>query len=144
VPLRIAAKVDTADRAYFDSVVKPLLQHPLIHYVGEIEEHEKNEFIGNARALLFPIDWPEPFGLVMIESLACGTPVISYPCGAVPEILEHGGTGYVVNDQQQAIAAARRIDRIDRRRCRAAFERRFTATVMAERYVDVYRELQGA
>ena len=143
MPLRIAAKVDVADRAYFDSVVKPLLDHPLVDYVGEIGEREKNDFIGNARALLFPIDWPEPFGLVMIESLACGTPVVSYPCGSVPEILDHGVTGFIVNDQQQAIAAARRIERIDRKRCREAFEKRFTAQVMAERYLDVYRQLRG-
>ncbi|HJV63580.1 MAG TPA: glycosyltransferase family 4 protein [Albitalea sp.] len=141
VPLRIAAKVDAADRAYFESQVRPLLAHPLVDYVGEIEERDKNEFIGNARALLFPIDWPEPFGLVMIEAMACGTPVVGYPCGSVPEVLEHGVTGYIVNDQQQAIAAARRIDRIDRRRCRQAFEQRFTATVMAERYLEVYRRL---
>jgi glycosyltransferase involved in cell wall biosynthesis len=141
VPLRIAAKVDAADRAYFESQVRPLLAHPLVDYVGEINEHEKNDFIGNARALLFPIDWPEPFGLVMIEALACGTPVIGYPCGAVAEVLEHGVTGYIVNDQQQAIAAARRIDRIDRRRCRQVFEERFTSTVMAERYLSVYGAL---
>jgi glycosyltransferase involved in cell wall biosynthesis len=125
-------------------VVKPLLGHPLIDYVGEIEEGEKDDFIGGARALLFPIDWPEPFGLVMIEALACGTPVISYPGGAVPEVLEHGVTGFIVNDQQQAIAAARRIDRIDRRRCRESFEQRFTAGVMAERYLQVYNIFTGS
>jgi len=141
VPLRIAAKVDRTDKAYFESQVRPLLNHPLVDYVGEIGEREKNEFIGNARALLFPIDWPEPFGLVMIEAMACGTPVIGYPCGAVAEVLEHGVTGYIVNDQQQAIAAARRIDRIDRHRCREGFEQRFTAMVMAERYLEVYRRL---
>jgi glycosyltransferase involved in cell wall biosynthesis len=141
VPLRIGAKVDAADRHYFETVVRPLLAHPLVEYVGEIHEKDKNDFIGGARALLFPIDWPEPFGLVMIEALACGTPVISYPGGAVPEVLDHGVTGYIVNDQQQAIAAARRIDRIDRRRCRQVFEERFTATVMAERYIEVYRRL---
>jgi glycosyltransferase involved in cell wall biosynthesis len=143
VPLRIGAKVDPADRRYFETVVKPLLTHPLVDYVGEIEEGEKNDFIGGARALLFPIDWPEPFGLVMIEALACGTPVISYPGGSVPEVLEHGVTGFIVNDQQQAISAARRIDRIDRRRCRQSFEQRFTATVMAERYLQVYRIFTG-
>jgi glycosyltransferase involved in cell wall biosynthesis len=141
VPLRIAAKVDEADRRYFDAQVSPLLRHPLVQYTGEIEQHEKNDFIGKARALLFPIDWPEPFGLVMIEALACGTPVIAYPCGSVPEILEHGVSGFIVNDQQRAIAAARQIDRIDRRRCRQAFEKRFTARVMAENYLDVYRNL---
>jgi glycosyltransferase involved in cell wall biosynthesis len=142
--IRIGAKVDVADRSYFESQVRPLLGHPLVDYVGEVEEHEKNDFIGNAQALLFPIDWPEPFGLVMIEALACGTPVIGYPCGSVTEILEHGVTGYVVNDRQQAIAAARRIDYIDRRQCRRAFEERFTARVMAERYVDVYQSLTQA
>jgi glycosyltransferase involved in cell wall biosynthesis len=141
VPLRIAAKVDATDRRYFETQVEPLLRHPLVQYIGEIEEQEKNDFIGNARALLFPIDWPEPFGLVMIEALACGTPVIAYPGGSVPEILEHGVTGFVVSDQQRAIAAARQIDRIDRRRCREAFEKRFTARVMAENYIDVYRNL---
>jgi glycosyltransferase involved in cell wall biosynthesis len=143
VPLRIAAKVDDADRAYFETQIRPLLRHPLVQDVGEIGEDRKNDFIGRARALLFPVDWPEPFGLVTIEAMACGTPVIAYPCGAVPEVLEHGVTGYVVNDQQQAIAAARRIERIERRRCRAAFERRFTATAMAERYLAVYRQLGG-
>jgi len=142
VPLRIAAKVDAADRRYFETQVEPLLRDPLVHFGGEIGEREKNAFIGEARALLFPIDWPEPFGLVMIEALACGTPVIAYPGGAVPEVLEHGQTGFIVNDQQQAIAAARRIDRIDRRRCRSAFEERFTASVMAERYVEVYARLR--
>jgi glycosyltransferase involved in cell wall biosynthesis len=142
-PLRIAAKVDDADRVYFDARIKPLLDHPLVDYVGEIDESQKNHFIGNARALLFPIDWPEPFGIVMIEALACGVPVVSYRSGSVPEVLEHGVTGFVVDDQQEAIAAAREIDRIDRRRCREAFERRFTARTMAERYLDVYRKLGG-
>jgi glycosyltransferase involved in cell wall biosynthesis len=142
VPLRIAAKVDAADREYFEAQVRPLLAHPLVHYGGEIEERDKNEFMGNARALLFPIDWPEPFGLVMIEALACGTPVVAYGAGSVPEILEHGQTGFIVNDQQRAIAAARNIDRIDRWRCRQAFEERFSAGVMAENYLDVYRNLQ--
>ena len=141
IPLRIHAKVDPADRHYFESQVRPLLDHPLVEFGGEIEEREKNDFLGNARALLFPIDWPEPFGLVVIEAMACGTPVLAYPGGAVFELLQHGVTGYIVNDQQQAIAAARRIDQIDRRHCREAFEARFTATVMAERYLNVYRSL---
>ncbi len=141
IPLRIHAKVDPADRHYFESQVRPLLDHPLVEFGGEIEEREKNDFLGNARALLFPIDWPEPFGLVVIEAMACGTPVLAYPGGAVIELLQHGVTGYIVNDQQQAIAAARRIDQIDRRHCREAFEARFTATVMAERYLNVYRSL---
>jgi len=140
-PLRIAAKIDDADRAYFETRMKPLLDHPLVEFIGEIDQSRKNDFIGRARALLFPIDWPEPFGIVMIEALACGTPVISYRSGSVPEVLEHGVTGYVVDDQQEAIAAAREIDRIERRRCRETFERRFTARTMAERYLAVYRGL---
>jgi glycosyltransferase involved in cell wall biosynthesis len=142
-PLRVAAKVDDADRLYFEDRIRPLLDHPLVEFVGEIDEPRKNDFIGRARALLFPIDWPEPFGIVMIEAMACGTPVISYRSGSVPEVLEHGVTGYVVDDQQEAIAAAREIHHIDRHRCRDAFERRFTARTMAERYLDVYRSLGG-
>lgn len=142
-PLRVAAKIDDADRLYFENRIRPLLDHPLVEFVGEIDEPNKNHFIGRARALLFPIDWPEPFGIVMIEAMACGTPVISYRSGSVPEVLEHGVTGYVVDDQQEAIAAAREIGRIDRRRCREAFERRFTARTMAGRYLDVYRRLRG-
>jgi glycosyltransferase involved in cell wall biosynthesis len=140
-PLRIAAKVDPADRVYFESVVEPLLDHPLVTFIGEIGDADKNEFIGNARALLMPIDWPEPFGLVMIEALACGTPVVAYGHGSVPEVLEDGVTGYIVHDQQQAIAAAQRIDSLSRRACRDAFERRFAAPVMAQHYVDLYRAL---
>jgi glycosyltransferase involved in cell wall biosynthesis len=141
VPLRIAAKVDAADRAYYESTIKPLLDHPLVSYEGEIDDAQKDELIGNARALLMPIDWPEPFGLVMIEAMACGTPVIAYGQGSVPEIIDDGVTGFVVHDQQQAIAAARNIGQIDRRRCRQVFERRFCARVMATRYLEVYQEL---
>ncbi|MEP6874304.1 MAG: glycosyltransferase family 4 protein [Burkholderiales bacterium] len=143
-PLRIAAKIDAADSDYFESKIKPLLQHPLVQFIGEIDEEQKNDFIGNARALLFPIDWPEPFGLVMIEAYACGTPVISYPHGSVREVLEDGVTGFVVADQAQAIAAARAIGRIDRRRCREVFEQRFTSATMAKRYLSVYEGLVGA
>ena len=106
--------------------------------------HHKNDFIGNARALLFPIDWPEPFGLVMIEALACGTPVVAYACGSVPEVIEDGRTGFIVHNQEQAIAAARRIDAIDRRQCRLRFEERFTAAIMARRYLEVYARLARA
>jgi glycosyltransferase involved in cell wall biosynthesis len=144
VPLRIAAKVDRADEAYFEREIRPLLAHPLIHFEGELEERDKDEFIGNARALLFPIDWPEPFGLVMIEALACGTPVIAWRCGSVPEVLDQGVSGWIVNDLDQAIAAARCIDRIDRAGCRRAFEQRFTARRMAEQYVEVYTALSAA
>ena len=143
--LRVAAKVDRADQEYYREKIEPLFlrNKDRVEFLGEVGGAAKQEFLGNAAALLFPIDWPEPFGLVMIEALACGTPVIAYGGGSVPEILEHGLTGFIVNDQQRAIAAARNIDRIDRQRCREAFEQRFTATVMAENYVDVYRKLQG-
>ena len=144
VPLRIAAKVDPADQAYFESTIQPLLGDELVTFVGEIGDADKDDFIGNARALLMPIDWPEPFGLVMIEAMACGTPVIAYRHGSVPEIIDHGVTGFVVENQQQAIEAARSVDRIDRRRCRQVFEQRFAARVMARRYLEVYRELAKA
>ena len=141
IPLRIAAKVDPVDAAYFESTIKPLLAHPLIDYIGEIDEKAKNDFLGHARALLFPIDWPEPFGLVMIEAFACGTPVIGYAAGSVPEILDDAETGFIVHDQQEAIAAAHNIDAIDRRHCRDVFEQRYTADHMARRYVEVYRKV---
>jgi glycosyltransferase involved in cell wall biosynthesis len=139
--LRIGAKVDPADQVYFEQHIRPLLGHPLVEYEGEIDDRQKNDFIGNARALLFPIDWPEPFGLVAIEAMACGVPVVAYRHGAVPEIVSHGQTGYVVSNQQQAIDAARRVDRIDRRRCRRHFERRFSSAAMAATYVELYRRL---
>jgi len=144
VKLRIAAKVDRVDEAYFERAIKPLLHHPLVDYIGEIDETQKDEFIGGARALLFPIDWPEPFGLVMIEALACGTPVIGWRCGSVPEVIEHGRTGFVVEDMGQAVEAARRIGEIRRGDCRNAYERRFTARRMAEHYLEVYAALGAA
>jgi glycosyltransferase involved in cell wall biosynthesis len=143
IELRVAAKVDAADRAYYESTIEPLLDAPLVTYVGEIGDAAKNDFIGNARALLMPIDWPEPFGLVMIESMACGTPVIAYANGSVPEIIDEGVTGFIVQNQDQAIAAVRNIGHIDRRRCRRVFEQRFSSRVMAMRHLDVYRELLG-
>ena len=141
IPLKIAAKVDSVDQAYFEAFVKPLLDHPLIEFVGEIGDAQKSEFLGNARALLFPIAWPEPFGLVMIEAMACGTPVIAYNYGAVPEVLEHGVSGFIVNSEEQALAAIARLDALDRRTVRAAFDRRFTAHAMARSYLDVYADL---
>ncbi len=143
-PLRIAAKVDEVDRVYFDTRIRPLLDDPLVDYVGEIDDTRKNEFLGNARALLFPIDWPEPFGIVMIEAFACGTPVIAYRSGSVPEVLDDGVDGFIVTDQQEAIEAAHNVHTLDRRRCREAFERRFTADTMASRYLAVYRNLTQA
>jgi glycosyltransferase involved in cell wall biosynthesis len=141
LPLKIAAKVDRADRAYFNAVIRPLLNHPLVEFMGEISEAEKDSFLGRARALLFPIDWPEPFGLVMVEALACGTPVIAYGHGAVPEVLEPGVTGFIVSNQDEAVQAVAQIDRISRGRCRASFERRFTARRMAEDYLFLYEWL---
>jgi glycosyltransferase involved in cell wall biosynthesis len=140
-PLRIAAKVDTDDRAYFHRDIEPLLDHPLIEVVGEIADDEKDEFLGNATALLFPIDWPEPFGLAMIESMACGVPVIAFAGGAVAEVIDDGITGFVVTSIEAAVDAVHRISTIDRRGCRERFERRFAAPRMASHYVDVYRHL---
>jgi glycosyltransferase involved in cell wall biosynthesis len=140
-PLCVAAKVDAADQAYFECEIEPLLGHPLVRFLGEVDDAGKNGLLGGARALLFPIDWPEPFGLVVIEALACGTPVVAYGRGAVPELLEDGVTGFIVHDQAQAVEAARRIGCIDRRCCRQAFEQHFTATAMARRYLAVYRKL---
>ena len=140
-PLIIAAKVDKVDKEYFDSQIKPLLDHPLIQFVGEIGDQEKQEFLGNARALLFPIDWPEPFGLVMIESMACGTPVIGWNAGSVPEIIEHGKTGFIVNNMTEAAEAVDKIGTINRQNVRAIFEQRFTANRMANDYLQVYMNL---
>jgi glycosyltransferase involved in cell wall biosynthesis len=136
--LKIAAKVDRPDRDYFNTEIKPLLNHPLVEFIGEISELEKQEFLGNARALLFPIDWPEPFGLVMIEAMACGTPVIAYPCGSVAEIIDDGVTGFLVNDIDEATRAIERLESLDRRRCRLMFEMRFTARRMANDYLKLY------
>ncbi len=140
IPLYIGAKIDKADEAYFNACIKPLLQHPLVQYLGEINQREKHELLGHASALLFPIDWPEPFGLVMIEAFSCGTPVIAYPHGSVMEIMEDGVTGFVVHDQEDAVRAAKKIHSIDRKGCREAFERRFTVARMAENYLHVYRQ----
>lgn len=141
IPLYIAAKVDKADETYFNECLKPLLDHPLINYIGEVNEQEKRSLLGQARALLFPIDWPEPFGLVMIEAFACGTPVIAYCHGSVPEIMEENVTGFIVTNQEEAVRAANRIDTIDRARCHAAYIHRFTAAGMAENYLNVYRRI---
>jgi glycosyltransferase involved in cell wall biosynthesis len=138
IPIRIAAKVDAVDRAYFETRIRPLLDDPLVDYIGEIGDADKSAFLGGALALLFPIDWPEPFGLVMIESFACGTPVIAWNCGSVPEVVEHEKTGFIVSSEAQALAALRRIATVDRAAVRAAFERRFTADIMASAYLTVY------
>ena len=140
MPLKIAAKVDPADRTYFEDVVEPLLHHPLIDYIGEIGDGQKPAFLGDAAALLFPINWPEPFGLVMIEAMACGAPVVAFDCGSVPEVIEDGVTGFIVGNTDAAVHAARRAIKLDRRAIRAQFELRFSATAMARRYLDLYEE----
>jgi glycosyltransferase involved in cell wall biosynthesis len=141
-PLRIAAKIDAADRDYYERCVAPRLPgEPRVDFVGEIDEPSKQGFLGNARALLWPIDWPEPFGLAVIEAMSCGTPVIAWNCGSTPEIVDDGVTGFVVDSIDAAIDALRRADRLDRRRIRAQFERRFTARRMALDYVQLYERL---
>jgi glycosyltransferase involved in cell wall biosynthesis len=139
--LKIAAKVDAVDREYFESEIKPLLDLPCVEFLGEINEMQKTEFLANALAYLFPIDWPEPFGLTMIEAMACGTPTIAFRCGSVPEIIEDGVTGFVVNSEEEAEIALRHVGRVSRARCRATFERRFTACRMARDYVNIYESL---
>lgn len=141
IPLKIAAKIDKVDREYYRDVIRPLLDHPLIEYVGEIGDYDKSEFIGKALALLAPIDWPEPFGLVFIEAMACGTPVITRPRGSVPELIEHGITGFIFESVKEGIQAVREIPSIDRERCRDVFENRFTSRRMACDYLDTYLRL---
>jgi len=140
-PLRIAAKVDAADRAYHEQTIAPLLQSPLVEFIGEIGDDRKSEFLGGAKALLFPIDWPEPFGLVMIEAMACGTPVIAFGRGSVPEIIEDGVTGFIVDNMEQALKAASRASELNRWSIREQFERRFTSRHMANRYLALYEDL---
>src|SRR5204863_1810544 len=141
MPLKIAAKIDRVDVEYFNTVIKPLLNHPLVEFIGEIGYPEKCDFLGNAAALLFPIQWPEPFGLVMIEAMACGTPVIAYPCGSVPEVIEDGVNGFIVTDISEAVNAVSNIEQIERTKCRRRFEQRFTAVRMAEEYLALYSRL---
>lgn len=144
MPLKIAAKIDDADRDYYESTIKPLLGDPNVEFIGEIGEHEKAEFLGNAYAYLFPIDWPEPFGLTMIEALACGTPTIAFDCGSVPEVMQDGVTGYIVKDMNEAVAAVKNIASVERAACRKVFEKRFTAAHMAEGYLDLYHSMLDA
>ena len=141
LPLRIAAKVDYVDRAYFAERIEPLLDDPLIEFVGEIGDRDKDEFLGRALALLFPIDWPEPFGLVMIEAMAAGTPVIAWRAGSTAEVIEHGRSGLLVDSVDEAVAAVENVRRLPRREVRASFEERFTAERMASDYVALYRRL---
>ena len=142
LPLKVAAKVDPADRDYFERDVRPVLeQSPHVEFIGEIDDDRKLEFLGQARALLFPISWPEPFGLVMIESMACGTPVIAFNCGSVSEIMEDGLTGFVAEDVDEAVAAVGKLDRLFRPTIRSRFEERFSARAMAREYVKIYEKL---
>jgi glycosyltransferase involved in cell wall biosynthesis len=143
LPLKIAAKVDAADRAYFEAVIEPMLrQHAgRVEFIGEITEQQKDEFLGNAAALLFPVDWPEPFGLVMIEAMACGTPVIAFDRGSVSEVMREGVSGFIVADESGAAAAVERIGTLDRAEVRAEFERRFTARRMAEDHLRLYEAI---
>ncbi len=141
VPLKIAAKIDSADAAYFQTTIEPMLDGGDVEFVGELDEQRKNELLAGARALLFPIDWPEPFGLVMIEAMACGTPVVAWDCGSVPEVVDDGVTGFVVRSNDEAVDALARIGSLDRLRVRAAFERRFSTQRMAGDYFDVYTKL---
>jgi glycosyltransferase involved in cell wall biosynthesis len=143
MPIKIAAKVDRVDEEYFAERIEPLLALPHVEFIGEINEEQKPEFLGDAAALLFPIAWREPFGLAMIEAMACGTPVIAFRNGSVPEVVDDGVTGFVVADEDEAVAATKRLKRLDRARIRAVFERRFTARRMAEDYLKIYRELVG-
>jgi len=141
LPLEIAAKVDHGDRWYYERDIEPLLHDARVRFVGEVADAEKGRFLGRARALLFPVDWPEPFGLVMAEALACGTPVVAFRRGSVAEVIEDGVTGFVVDSVDEAVDALRQIGSIDRRACRDAFERRFTAARMTREYVDVYERV---
>jgi glycosyltransferase involved in cell wall biosynthesis len=143
-PLRIAAKIDPADAAYFRDCVRPLFDHPLVEYVGEVGDGDKQALLGGAAALVFPIDWPEPFGLAMIEALACGTPVIAWRHGSVPEVLEHGVTGFLCDDVASAVRAVHALDKLDRAECRRAFEVRFSAERMAADYVRLYAAVTRA
>src|ERR1700745_1457292 len=141
IPLKIAAKIDKVDEDYFRNDILPLIDGPEVEFIGEINERDKTKFLGAAAALLFPVDWPEPFGLVMIESMACGTPVLAFRCGSIPEIIEDGVTGKVVDSEQEAVAALPGCLSYDRRKVRQRFEERFTVTRMAKDYVSIYRQL---
>jgi glycosyltransferase involved in cell wall biosynthesis len=142
--LRVAAKIDAADKEYFEREIAQLMTQPHVRYLGEIGEDEKAALLGGARALLFPIDWPEPFGMVVIEAMSCGTPVLAWPGGSVPELIEPGVNGWIVDSIDAAVEALGQMETIDRRACRATFEKRFTADRMARDYVAVYKRLLGS
>jgi glycosyltransferase involved in cell wall biosynthesis len=144
LPLKIAAKVDPADHDYFEEMIRPLLAKPHVEFIGEISDAQKSEFLSGALALIVPIDWPEPFGLVMIEAMACGAPVVAFNRGSVSEVIEDGVTGFVVEDETSAVGALRHLSRLSRPAIRKRFEERFTARRMARDYLAVYRDLLGA
>lgn len=143
VHLKVAAKIDAADRKYFQEELEPLFDHPLVEFVGEISDKDKQEFLGRARALLFPIDWPEPFGMVMIEAMACGTPVIARPRGSVPEVMRDGVSGHLFEEIDEAVGHVRALASFDRGRCRRYFEEAFSAGRMARDYLHAYESLHG-
>lgn len=142
--IKVAAKVDKVDEIYFDKHIKHLMELPHVEFLGEIGEDQKNEFLGNALALLFPIDWPEPFGIVMIEAMGCGTPVIAFKRGSVPEIIDEGQTGFIVENVNQAVKALKKIDQLSRDVCRQIFEQRFSVTNMVHQYVKLYKKILEA
>ncbi|HZQ55981.1 MAG TPA: glycosyltransferase family 4 protein [Bryobacteraceae bacterium] len=144
MPIKIAAKIDAVDRDYFDTNIRKLFDHPLVEYIGEIGERDKEAFLGNAYALLFPIDWPEPFGLVMIEAMACGTPIIAYRNGSVPEIVDDGVTGFVVDNIDEAVKAVERVGSLERAECRRVFQKRFSARRMALDYTQAFNRVSSA
>jgi glycosyltransferase involved in cell wall biosynthesis len=144
IELRIAAKVDRVDEQYFKEVIQPLLDHPLVRFVGEIADQDKDEFLGNALALLAPINWPEPFGIALIEAMACGTPVIAFGRGSVPEVVDHCQSGFIVQTTEEAISAIEQLHLLNRHACRQTFERRFTASRMAADYIAIYSRLVDA
>lgn len=144
IKIKIAAKVDKADKEYFEKHIKHLLEQPHVEFIGEIGEGRKGDFLGKAKALLFPIDWPEPFGMVVIEAMACGTPVIAYNGGSVPEIINKGESGFIVDNMDDAVKSLENIDLLDRNRVRETFEKRFSAQIMARNYVSLYEKLSKA
>jgi glycosyltransferase involved in cell wall biosynthesis len=144
IPLKIAAKVDPADQEYFEHVIEPLLDHPLVEFIGEIGDEEKSKFLGNALALLFPIDWPEPFGLVMIEAMSTGTPIVAWRTGSVTKIIDEGVTGFIVESIEDAVSAVEKVRSLNRRAVRQRFEARFTSSQMAQSYLAAYEQLLSA
>jgi glycosyltransferase involved in cell wall biosynthesis len=141
MPIKVGGKIDEVDKKYYQEVIAPLIQEPYVEYLGEVFQDQKNDLIGNAYAMLFPIDWPEPFGLVMIESMACGTPVIAFHAGSVPEIIQNGISGFICNSVQEAVEALTYIPSINRKHCRAEFEKRFSASQMAKEYLSIYEKI---